>query len=47
MDQYFTKTFFKFFFSFMVIIGVAFGVIVLASSIEPPKAQVAYPPDQS
>jgi hypothetical protein len=47
MDQYFTKTFFKFFFSFLVIIGVAFGVIAVASSMEPPKAQVAYPPDQS
>ncbi len=47
MEQYFTKTFFRFFFAFMLIIGAAFGVIALASSMDTPRAQVAYPPDQS
>lgn len=31
MNLYFTKTFFKFFFGFLIIIGVAFGVLIGAS----------------
>ncbi len=37
MDKFFTKTFFKFFFAFLVIIGVAFGVLIYAASKEPPQ----------
>jgi hypothetical protein len=32
MERYFTKTFFRFFFGFVVIIGVAFVVLAVASS---------------
>ena len=32
MNKYFTKTFFKFFFGFLVIIAIAFGVLVGASA---------------
>jgi hypothetical protein len=37
MNRFFTKTFFKFFFAFLVIIGVAFGVLLYAASQEPPQ----------
>lgn len=44
MDQYFTKTFFKFFFGFLVIIGVAFGILIGASTLAPePVDNVASP----
>jgi hypothetical protein len=32
MNKYFTKTFFKFFFGFLVIIAIAFGILVGASA---------------
>ncbi len=32
MERFFTKTFFKFFFGFVAIISVAFGVMIAASS---------------
>ncbi|MGC9602288.1 MAG: hypothetical protein ABSE76_00885 [Minisyncoccia bacterium] len=37
MDRFFTKTFFKFFFAFLVIIGAAFGVLLYAASQESPQ----------
>jgi|GEM_PF-1320337 len=37
MRSLFTKTFFKFFFTFIIIIGVAFGVLIYAASKEPPQ----------
>jgi hypothetical protein len=37
MDKFFTKTFFKFFFTFLVIISAAFGVLIYAASKEPPQ----------
>jgi len=44
MPRYFTKTFFKFFFAFLVIIAVAFGVmLVTASQIPAPQQQIAQP----
>jgi hypothetical protein len=35
MERYFTKAFFKFFFGFLVIIAVAFGVLVVTSHMGP------------
>jgi hypothetical protein len=35
MEQYFTKTFFRFFFGFLVIIAVAFGVLIVTSHLSP------------
>lgn len=32
MNRFFTKTFFRFFFSFVVIVGIAFGILYVASS---------------
>lgn len=32
MERYFTKTFFKFFAAFMLIISAAFGVLIYSSS---------------
>jgi hypothetical protein len=44
MDRYFTKTFFKFFFVFVVIIGIAFGVLVFTAAQTPPAdQQIAQP----
>lgn len=44
MNRFFTKTFFRFFFSFLAIITVAFGVIVIASSLNVPAIDtVAFP----
>lgn len=46
MDRYFTKGFFKFFFAFLVIIAVAFGILLLSASQEPqavPQEQMAQP----
>lgn len=45
MSRYFTKTFFKFFFVFIVIIALAFGVMLLTASQEPaqPQYQIAQP----
>ncbi len=47
MDRYFTKTFVRFFVAFLVILGMAFGVIILASSEVPaptePVDNVALP----
>ena len=34
-NRFFTKTFTKFFFAFILIIGGAFGVLVVASSVMP------------
>ncbi|TSC68886.1 MAG: hypothetical protein G01um101456_442 [Parcubacteria group bacterium Gr01-1014_56] len=36
MNQYFTNTFFKFFFGFLVIIAAAFGILIGASAVLPP-----------
>jgi len=36
MGKLFTKTFFKFFFAFMLILGGAFGVLLYTSSEMPP-----------
>ena len=41
MDRYFTKTFFKFFFGFLVIIAAAFGVIEISSVLAPTSAAYA------
>jgi len=35
MNQLFTKTFVKFFFAFILIIGGAFGVLIAVSSVTP------------
>jgi lipopolysaccharide export LptBFGC system permease protein LptF len=47
MDRYFTKTFFKFFFAFLIIIAVAFGVLLFTASQTPgsqnPQGQIAQP----
>ncbi len=44
MGKYFNKTFFRFFFGFLVIIAVAFGVLITASSIVPaPIDNIAHP----
>ena len=44
MDHYFTKTFFKFLFGFLVIIGVAFGILIGASSFMPKSVDnIAHP----
>ena len=45
MDRYFTKSFFKFFFAFLIIIAVAFGVLLFtASKATPsPEEQIAQP----
>jgi hypothetical protein len=32
MNRFFTKSFFKFFFSFLIIIAVAFGILLVAAS---------------
>ncbi len=37
-NRFFTKTFTKFFFAFVLIIGGAFGVLVVASTLVPPTA---------
>jgi len=37
-NRFFTKTFTKFFFAFVVIIGGAFGVLIVASTMVPPTA---------
>ncbi len=44
MNKYFTNTFFKFFFAFLVIIALAFGILIGASSVLPsPVDSVASP----
>lgn len=44
MERYFTKTFFKFFLGFLVIIGVAFGILIGASYVAPvPVDTIAHP----
>ena len=47
MDRYFTKTFFKFFFAFVVILMVAFGILLFTASQTPgsqnPQEQIAEP----
>ena len=45
MNRFFAKTFYKFFFSFLVIIAIAFGVMLVASSALPraPVDSVASP----
>ena len=40
MKRYFTPTFARFFFGFLVIIAVAFGIIMVASSQLPRTAPV-------
>ena len=37
MNRFFTKTFFRFFFVFLVIIGIAFGVMLYTASQVPPS----------
>jgi hypothetical protein len=47
VNRYFTKTFFKFFFVFLVIIAIAFGVLLFtASKMPPPEQQIAVPGHQ-
>jgi hypothetical protein len=36
MDRYFNKSFFKFFLGFLVIIAIAFGILIYASTVMPP-----------
>jgi len=36
-NRFFTKTFTKFFFGFILIIGGAFGVLIVASSVMPSR----------
>jgi hypothetical protein len=44
MNRFFTKTFFKFFFAFLIIIAVAFGILLLSASQMPaPQEQLAQP----
>jgi len=44
MDRYFSKTFFKFFFVFLIIIAIAFGVLLVSASHMPaPEEQLAQP----
>jgi len=47
MDRYFTKSFFKFFFVFLVIIAIAFGILLFTASQTPspqnPQEQIAVP----
>jgi hypothetical protein len=44
VKRYFTKTFYRFFFGFLVILGVAFGVMALSASVIPsPVDTVAHP----
>ncbi len=44
MDKYVTKTFIKFFFGFVTIIGIAFAVIIVTASNEyQPVDNVAIP----
>jgi hypothetical protein len=44
MDKYFTKTFFKFLFGFLAIIGVSFTLLALmAQETLPPVDNVAQP----
>lgn len=37
MNRFFTTTFFKFFFAFLIIIGVAFGVLVFSAGQQAPQ----------
>ncbi|HEV8666363.1 MAG TPA: hypothetical protein VN665_00760 [Candidatus Paceibacterota bacterium] len=45
MDRYFTKSFFKFFVAFLVIIAVAFGLLLFTASqaTSSPQEQIAQP----
>jgi len=44
MNRYFTKTFFRFFVGFVAIVTVAFGVMLVTSSIGAPQVDnVAHP----
>jgi len=44
VNRFFTKTFFKFFFVFLVIIAIAFGILVFtAGQLPEPSQQVAQP----
>ena len=44
MDRYFTKGFFRFFFGFLIIIAVAFGILLFTASQTPqPQEQIAQP----
>jgi hypothetical protein len=44
MSRYFTKSFFKFFFAFLIIIAVAFGILLAtASRLSAPQEQIAQP----
>ncbi|HVZ75667.1 MAG TPA: hypothetical protein VG934_00085 [Candidatus Paceibacterota bacterium] len=45
MDKYFTKTFFRFFLSFLVIIGAAYGVMCVASAMTPPHVDITAHPE--
>jgi hypothetical protein len=44
MNRFFTPTFFRFFFGFLFIIAIAFGVLlVTASQMPSPEEQLAQP----
>jgi hypothetical protein len=44
MNKYFTKTFFRFFFGFLAIIAVAFGVLLTSTWVLPtPVDNIATP----
>ena len=45
MNRYFTKTFFRFFFAFLVIIGTAFGILLATSSFEPAAPVIVAHPE--
>jgi hypothetical protein len=45
MNRYLTPGFFKFFFAFLIIIAVAFGILLFTASQSPanPEEQIAQP----
>jgi hypothetical protein len=47
MDRYFTSSFFKFFFAFLIIIAIAFGILLFTASqthnSQNPQEQIAQP----
>jgi hypothetical protein len=49
MNRYFTQTFYRFFFGFMVIIAVAFGLLLTTSVFVPeePELPVTATPENS
>jgi hypothetical protein len=45
MNRFFTKSFFGFFFAFLFILAIAFGILLFTASHEPanPQDQIAQP----